>query len=387
MMESRQIGYSSEKDLYEKTGYIVSNKAKDGVNFGYIDYQGDVLLDVKYESLERALEYDDNNIYLIAMQKGKKGVFKNKKKMIDLNFQEITYSDLSNIFIVNKNGKYGFYKNDGKVILKPEYEKYSVAGDYISAQKDNKTQLYDINGNLVNSSSYTKMIETDNPAYFIAEDEEGFYSIISKDVNINEKYTQVQYAFESYFIFSDETGKTGVINALTKEIEIEPNYDFIIMIEGTNALQAIDGMQNTVDIYAEDLVKTVTMEDAIVESLKNGYAMIYSGTDMKYINQEGNIVQNTEVYPDKKLYAIVKDGKWGFSNPQGKLLVKNEYDIVTEFNEYGFAGIKKNGKWGVVNEEGKVIVEPTYELDTYYFPKFVGKYLLTQSEITYCEEV
>lgn len=357
------------------------------MEFGYIDYQGNSLLDVKYESLERALEYEGNDIYLIVMQKGKKGVFKNKKKIIDLNFQEITYSDLSNIFIVNKNGKYGFYKNDGKVILKAEYTKYSVAGDYISAQKDNKTQLYDVNGNLVNSSFYTKMIETENPAYFIAEDEEGFYSIISKDVNIDEKYVQVQYAFESYFIFSDESGKTGVVNATTKEVEIQPQYDFIIVIEETNALQAIDGVNNTVDIYAEDLTKTVTMEDAIVESLKNGYAMIYSGTDMKYINKEGNIVQNTEVYPNKKLYSTVKEGKWGFSDAQGKLVVRNEYDIVTEFNEYGFAGIKKNGKWGVADEEGKIIVEPTYELDTYYFPKFVGKYLLTQSEITYCEEV
>ena len=72
---------------------------------------GEILLNVKYESLERALEYDDNNIYLIAMENGKKGVFKNHKKLIDLNFQDIIYSDLSNVFIVNKNGKYGFYNN------------------------------------------------------------------------------------------------------------------------------------------------------------------------------------------------------------------------------------------------------------------------------------
>ena len=122
-------GYCSKEETYEKTGYIVAQKAKDGINFGYIDAKGNVVLDTKYEAIERALEYDDENAYLIAMQKGKKGVFKNDKKIIDLNFQEIHYSDLSKVFIVNKNGKYGFYHLNGKNILKPEYTSYSIAGN------------------------------------------------------------------------------------------------------------------------------------------------------------------------------------------------------------------------------------------------------------------
>ena len=32
--------------------------------------------------------------------------------------------------------------------------------------------------------------------------------------------------------------------------------------------------------------------------------------------------------------------------------------MVTEFNKYGFAGIKKGGKWGVVNIKGEIIQEP-----------------------------
>lgn len=380
-------GYCSEESWYEKTGYIVSQKNKDGVSFGYVDYKGKIILDTKYETLERALEYDEEDIYLIVMQKGKKGVFKNKKKLIDLNFQDVNYSELSKVFIVNKNGRYGFYNLDGKVILKPEYSHYSIAGNYISVEKAGKTELFDINGNLVNTNSYTKMIATKNPSYFIAEDEEGFYSIISKDVKIDGKYTQVQYAFDNYFIFTEPNGKTGVINAITEIIEIEPKYDFIILIEGTKALQAIDGTQNFIDIYDKDLNKTVTMEDAIVETIANGYSILYSQTDIKYINENGQIVQNTEVYPGENLYATQENGKWGFSDATGKNVVKCEYAIVTEFNEYGFAGIKKEDKWGVVNKNGKIIVEPTYELDTYYFPQFIGKYRLLQTNGVYCEEV
>lgn len=380
-------GFLSNKEAYGKTGYIVAQKKADGIDFGYIDYTGNLLLDTKYEALERALEYDDENIYLIAMQKGKKGVFKNKKKMIDLNFQNITYSNLSKVFVVNKNGKYGFFNLLGKVILKPEYTQYAMAGNYICVTKDDKTQLFDSNGNLVGTNSYTKMIETNNPAYFIAEDEEGYYSIISKEVKIDEKYVQVAYAFNHYFIVTDKTGKAGVINALTKEMEIDFNYDFILLIEGTKSLQAVDGMNDFVDIYDKDLRKTVTVQGGIVENIGKGYSICYGESEMKYINQDGQVVENTQVYPDKKTYSIQQNGKWGFADDKGNLIVKCEYDMVTEFNPYGFAGIRKNGKWGVVKENGEVIAEPTYELDTYYFPQFIGKYRLVQSEVTYCEEV
>ncbi len=200
-------GYCAKDGSYEKTGYIVAKKGKDGINFGYIDAKGNPLLDTQYESLERALEYDDEHCYLIAMQKGKKCVFKDKKKMIDSHFQEITYSNLSKVFVVNKNGKYGFYHLNGKVILRPEYTDYSMAGNYISVTKEDKTQLFDINGNLVETNSYTKMMETENPSYFIAEDENGYQSIISKDVKLSEEYTQISYAFHHYFIFTNKSRK------------------------------------------------------------------------------------------------------------------------------------------------------------------------------------
>ena len=47
--------------------------------------------------------------------------------------------------------------------------------------------------------------------------------------------------------------------------------------------------------------------------------------------------------------------------------------MVTEFNEYGFAGIKLDGKWGVINENGEIIQDPIYELDN-ISPIFIGKY-------------
>ena len=379
--------YWSEKDNYQNTGYIVGIKKEDGISYGYLNAEGKIVLDTKYESLERVLEQQDDNIYLIAMQKGKKGVFKNKKKLIDLKFQDVIYADLSNIFIVNKNGKYGFYKRDGRVILNPEYETYEIAGNYISVKSGEETKLFDVNGNPVGTNSYKKMIETQNPSYFIAEDGNGYYSIISKEVNIDQKFIQVEYAFDDYFIFTDESSKAGVINALTQEVVVAPQYDFIVRISDMNVLQAIDGMQNIIDIYDKDLKKVLSMEDGIVEMAGEKHFLAYSQKDMKYFDENGQSVTSQEVYPNQKMYATEEDGRWGYVNADQKKVVPCEYDIVTELNEYGFAGIKKEGKWGVIDEDGNVVVEPSYEIESYYFPQFIGKYRLVQEENVYCEEI
>ncbi len=377
--------YSSGEDGYSKTGYIVSEKTNSGIIYGYINYDGKVVISPKYEDITRALEYDTDDVYLIFMDKGKKGVIKNNKIVIKPRYQSINYYNNSNVFVVNKNGKYGFYEEDGKEILKPEYESYSIAGNYISVKKDDKSMLYDMHGNLVNTNTYKSMLDTGNPAFFIAQDEQGYYSIINKDVQIEDKYTNISYAFDNFFVFTNEDGKSGVLDVYTG-IEVPAEYDYIILLENAKALEARKG--NVVDIYSDNIEKILTMSEAIVEKVGSEYTAIYSSDELKYINSKGNIVSNTEVFKDAKLYAYqADDGRWGFTDKDGKIIVDCKYDRVTELNDYGFAGIYQEGKWGVINSNGDVIVVPSYELETYYAPKFVGKYLLEELETVYCTEV
>ena len=106
------------------------------------------------------------------------------------------------------------------------------------------------------------------------------------------------------------------------------------------------------------------------------------------INKDGELVKNTEVYKDSKLYSYKDENdKWGFKNGNGDIIIECKYDVVTELNQYGFAGIYQDGKWGVIDENGTIIVDPIYEIETYYSPKFVGKYLLEEQESVYCIEV
>lgn len=50
------------------------------------------------------------------------------------------------------------------------------------------------------------------------------------------------------------------------------------------------------------------------------------------------------------------------------------YDMVTELNKYGFAGVKKDGKWGIIDSNANLILEPSYKLELQE-PEFIGKYV------------
>ncbi len=379
-------GYYSQIDGYEKTGYITKIKTNDGDEFGYIDYNGKELLDNKYESLERVLEYEDNNVFIICMNRGKKGVFKNKKKIISMNFQNIYYSDNSNIFIVQKANKYGFYNNKGRKILDADYEKYSLAGNYISVERNGNTTLYDINGNTLNNINYVSMIETENPEYFIAQKENGNFCIINKSIIVDEDFYYLTYAFDNYFIFMNREGKYGVWK-VWEGIVVEPDYEYILKVDGKEALEAKQQDSEITDIYSKDMEKVLSMDGAILDSVDETYFVVYSNSEKVYLNKDGKIVKNSEVYPDNSIYSIQKDGRWGFVDKNGVEIIPCKYDFVTELNEYGFAAIATKGVWGVIDKTGKTVVEPSYELEVYYMPKFVGKYKLEELESVYCIEI
>ncbi len=378
--------FNTAKDGYTKTGYIVAEKTKSGIMYGYIDYNGKKVLDTKYDSISRIFEEDDSDVYLVVMKNGRKGVYKNGKKIIDEVYQEIMYSYLSKIFIVNKNNKFGFFARDGRQILPSLYEYYEVAGKYISIDDNGQRYLYDINGNLIEQKSYSSIIEVENTDYIIGIDNtDGTYSIISKEVNVKKGYVGISYLFDDYFAFTVDTGKSGILNAKTGEI-VEAKYDLIIPVDGVNAVEAkLD--DGTSVFYSREIQEIATFEYPIVERINDNFAQIYNDTDRIYLDKDGKVVDNTTVNPKQTIYSFKQDGLWGYKDASGKVLVEPKYDIATEVNEFGFGAVKSNGKWGVINSEGNVVVEPTYDLETYYYPRFIGEYLLEETETVHCVEL
>ena len=372
--------YTSEND-YKFAGYIISNTTDEGYRYGYINYDGKLLLDPEYNELSRVIGIeDDENAYILCAKNGQYGVMKNDEELIPNEYQSIEYDESNKLFTIEKSKKFGIANLDGNVIVPTEYSQIDITGIYLYAQNSQGITVYNSDGTQVNIDRNIAILNTSNEKYKIRIDNNNGtkYGVINDEGEqvIEEKYNYIEYLFDNYFIASNEQSKLGVIDD-DDNVKIELNNDALQKIEGTNVIQAITTADTTTRLYSKDMTKVCEMTNANVE-VKENYIKISNELDTKYFDKDGKELNNTEVYPNNTLFAKKENDKWGFENKNGNIVVEAKYDKVTEFNEYGFAGVRLDGKWGVINSAGEEVLAPIYMLNEETEPYFIGSYYRVQ---------
>lgn len=374
--------YTTEEDGYKRAGYIVSNTTEDGYRYGYVDIDGNVLLEPQYTEVSRITNMKDNeNIYLIVAQNGQYGMVKNQDQIIENEYQSISYNSANNTLTLEKTKKYGVATLEGKIIIPVEFAQIDSTGKYIYATDvDGNMDVYQEDGNPAEIDSNVYILETENENYQIKIDNSqgSVYSILNKNGEqiTTQNYAYINYLYDNYFIVSVTGGKVGVINDKEEPI-IEIQYDSIEKVEGTDYIITRLSENNSTQLYDKNFKQLCEMTNAIVRAEEN-YVKVYNDTETRYFNLEGNEKQNTELLANNQIYAKYQDGKWGFVDKSGDVVVDYIYDKATDLNSYGYAGIKLDGKWGVVNSNGEVIVEPTYTSNGQAEPEFIKDYYKVQ---------
>lgn len=103
-------------------------------------------------------------------------------------------------------------------------------------------------------------------------------------------------------------------------------------------------------------------------------------------------VCNYEFFPDKVsngLFRIIENGKIGFANMDGQIIIKPQFNFIFPFQKNDFAifcekgaWIKvheeytkfSGGKWGAIDKNGKIIIPPIYEDGKERYLKKDGKW-------------
>ena len=361
---------------YKKSGYIVSKTTNEGYRYGYVNYKGKQILDTKFNDLSRITDVNSEDVYLICAENGQYGLIKNKKKVINNEYQSLNYNESNNTITALKGKRYGVVSLDGKVIVPFEYIQIDTTGEYIYATtEDSSVKTFDANGKESQIDSNLAIVNVENTNYKIyinSGNDKTEYTIYKdgKAITKNE-YTYIEYLYDNYFIACNTDGELGVIDD-AENVKIPFNYNSIQKIDGTNLIQTYQNDNKIIEVYSKDMKKIVGLENAELDKLTD-YIKIYNDDEVKYVTNEGKEVKNTELFSNNKIFANKWNGKWGFVDKQGNKVVDYEYDKVTEVNSYGFAGIEKDGKWGVVDSNGKILVEPKYTLNENN-PVFIGEY-------------
>ena len=108
--------------------------------------------------------------------------------------------------------------------------------------------------------------------------------------------------------------------------------------------------------------------------IKNGVRMLINKNNeiVEVLGrQDWHAVTDGTVMRASGLAGSIRDGKFGFTDREGNVVLPFEYDYEPEFTEdgcYGYSegltAVRKNGKWGYADMTGREVVEPTLEYDS-----------------------
>ena len=375
-VEAIQNSDSNNNLWYESN---VLRVKKDG-KYGLINLDGKQLLNAEYEEIT-AVSGIKNSLKI--KKDGKYGIVNDEGTII----VENKYADITNLgkddksgFIVkNDEGKFGVINYTGSQVLENKYEgieKLHVNDLYVIIENQ-KQKLIDKDGNVVLSDGFDKiqtiLANKENGVIFEKDGKFGVMKLTG-DVTISADNESLQEAKDGIFI-ARRDGKYGIID-LANVTKVEFKYN-------------VASYNEKADIYIledENAVSTIlnsafeTKLTGILNELNEdkGYIKVRVGEEYKYYNFKFEEKQPKDVLTSNTLFLSKKDGKYGYLDKEGNVVIDYIYDDAKEQNSCGFAAIKKDGKWGSIDNKGKVVVEPTYNLDNYLEIDFIGRWHLGQ---------
>ncbi len=372
--------YDSKENIWYEDNVL--RVSKDG-KYGIIDFNGQEVLPCEYDEIS-ALKGNTNNF---IVKKGKNIGLINEKGQAIINTEykniltlEEGYKDA--YIIVNADDKYGLISTTGTILIEPKYSEVKYLGDSnLFAVKQDKTwQLMDTSENkILIDKGYEDFKEVKSDNIIVKKD--GKYGVITKEnkEKIKPEYDDLEYAFSIYYI-AKKDGKYGVIT-LDNETVIKFEYKAMTYIENGGFIQADKSDTETV-IFDNNLGQKIS---GIVSEINtdNGYIKVYTNNEYKYYNFKLEEKSSSDLLTANSLFLSKKDGKYGYVDKSGKVVIDYIYEDGTEQNSKGFAAIKKDGVWGSINKIGAISCEPSVNLDNSIYIDFIGSWHLSDSGLYY----
>ena len=384
-----------------------------------------------YDKIEALENYDKNgNAWyeddILKVEKdGKYGLINlDGKEILSIGYDKIeTLKGLKNSLIIEKNGLKGLVNNSGVTIIEPNYKKITNYGEdykkgYLTVDQDGKYGLVSFSGTKILENKYEKIEKIYGENYFVIEENNNQKVINTKgETVISKGYDKITQIATSGVIFvkDNKYGLMGYdgkvkIKAEYKELK-EINTDiFTAKKDKEYGIIDIAGAEKVsfkyTDIYYNSeagiyVVESSDYNSSIIDTEFNikltgilselnteeGYMKLKIDDEYKYYNFKFEEKVASEVSTGT-LFLSKRDGKYGFVNKEGNVVVDYIYDDATEQNKYGYVAVKKDGLWGSINSEGKIVIEPTYNLDKNLLIDFIGKWHLGQdiNMNYYCEK-
>jgi len=362
-------------------------KVKKNGKYGLIDFNGKELLPPEYDEITVLAGISNS---FIIKKAGKVGLVNDTGSIII----EPQYTDIKNLgntykdgyITIDQNGKYGVTSTTKRQILENKYDEIAqiYLKEYYLVKEEGKQKLITSKGNIVKGDGFDEIKSSTSKGVIFVKDNLYGEMNASGETTIEAKYQYLREAQNGIYI-AKQNDKYGIIDQNLNE-RIPFKYIGITYNEEANLYLAEDEEYKTSIMDNQFKIKATGILSEI--DIEKSYIRMRVGNEYKYYTLKAEEKPNTEILKDNTIFLSKKDGKYGFVDKKGNIVVDYIYNDATEQNEYGFAAVKKNGLWGSIDKNGKVIIEPKYSLENSLKVDFIGKWHLGEdlNMNYYCEK-
>ncbi len=311
-----------------------------------------------------------------------------------------------NYYALYQDAKWGIIGTNGETVINPMYQEIPIV---IDKSKDVFLFTYDINEE--DGTYKTKAVNKNNEQLFTNYDK----------VEALENYDSAENVwYEKNVLKVEKDGKWGLIDTNGKEIS-EIIYDNIKTLKGIqnsiivekegkygllncNGVKILDTNYSEILNFGDDYINGYITKNqdgkfGIVnvsgeQVLENNYEEIYNIYSDKYfvIGENGNqqLINKdkekvlTENFDEIKQITstgviYVKDGKYGFMDFEGNIIIEASYDVLNEINT-GIFLTQKDGKAGLIDKDKNEKV--AFNFKNIYYNQKAGIYIAENENLT-----
>lgn len=371
--------YDSKQNIWFEDTVI--KVQKDG-KYGLVDLDGKKVLDCEYDSIVSLKSVTEN---FIVEKDGKFGLVNSKGQAII----ETKYSKIETLkegfkdqyLVADENGLYGIVGTTGNTVIENKYEeiKYLKSTENYAVKLNGVWQLIDTKGEILQTSDGEEFVFAKGENVIV--EKKGKYGIekTNGESVVPYDYDNLEYAFSIYYIAKKDS-KYGIIN-VENEIIRDFEYENMYVVEEGSFIVAD---KTEIETIVLDSNLSEKLSGIISEiNIQKGFIKVYEDGLYKFYNFKFEEKENADILTQNTLYLSKKDGKYGFVNKAGTVVVEYIYDDATEQNSYGFAGVKKDGLWGSIKKNGTIALDTTVNLDDSIYIDFIGEWHLSDDGLYY----
>lgn len=231
---------------------------------------------------------------------------------------------------------------------------------YVNQKGTRKVPLRYLDAGAFSSAGVAPVIDTEGNAYYI--DTEGNKKLAVQNVDDIE---MLGLYGDDIFPLYDGT-EWGFYNILGEQQF--GGYEAVSAIGNGRAAVRENGSWRIIDSTGHQIGEEEY--DGVLMDEKN---IMYRNERMfveeneRYLMLDGNgtqigdrLFEDADVFRDDSYAAVKIDGKWGFADASGEVVIEPEYEDARSFSN-GLAAVRYAGKWGFIDLDGNMVIDTQFE--------------------------